>query len=40
MRLAIADVDRGDELRYLGEFPTAEPATRELVARLAAKERG
>jgi transposase len=35
--IAIAEGSRGGEVRYLGEFPTTEAATRKLVAKLAAK---
>jgi len=35
--VAIAEGDRGGEVRYLGEFPTTEVATRKLVAKFAAK---
>jgi transposase len=35
--VAIAEGTRGGEVRYLGEFPTTEAATRKLVAKLAAK---
>jgi transposase len=35
--VAIADGGRGSEVRFLGEFPTTEAATRKLVTRLAAK---
>jgi transposase len=34
---AIAEGGRGSEVRYLGELPTTEAATRKLVAKLAAK---
>ena len=37
--VAIAEGGRGGEVRYLGEFPTTEAATRKLVAKLAAKYR-
>jgi transposase len=35
--VAIAEGGRGGEVRFLGEFPTTEAATRKLVAKLAAK---
>jgi len=35
--VAIADGGRGGEVRYLGEIPNTEAATRKLVAKLAAK---
>jgi hypothetical protein len=35
--VAIAEGGRGGEVRYLGELPTTEAATRKLVAKLAAK---
>jgi len=35
--VAIAEGDRGGEVRYLGEFPTTEVTTRKLVAKFAAK---
>ena len=35
--MAIAEGGRGGEVRYLGELPTTEAATRKLVAKLAAK---
>jgi transposase len=35
--VAIAESGRGGEVRYLGEFPATEAATRKLVAKLAAK---
>jgi transposase len=37
--VAIADGGRGGEVRYLGEFSTAEAAIQKLVAKLAAKYR-
>ena len=37
--VAIAEGGRGGEVRYLGEFPATEAATRKLVAKLAAKYR-
>jgi transposase len=35
--VAIAEGGRGGEVRYFGEFPTTEAATRKLVGKLAAK---
>jgi transposase len=35
--VAIAEVGRGGEVRYFGEIPNTEAATRKLVAKLAAK---
>jgi transposase len=35
--VAIAEGSRGGEVRYLGELPTSEAATRKLVGKLAAK---
>ena len=35
--VAIAQDGRGGEVRYLGEFPATDAATRKLVAKLAAK---
>jgi transposase len=37
--VAIAEGGRSGEVRYLGEFPAAEAATRKLVAKLATKYR-
>jgi transposase len=37
--VAIAEGGRGGEVRYLGEFPATEAATRKLVAKLATKYR-
>jgi transposase len=33
--VAIAEDDRGGEVRYMGEFENTAPATRRLVSRLA-----
>jgi transposase len=35
--VAIAEGGRGGEVRYLGEIPNTETATRKFVAKLAAK---
>ena len=35
--IAVADSGRGGEVRYLGEIPATETATRKLVAKLAAR---
>jgi transposase len=37
--VAIAEGDRGGDVRFLGEFPATEVAMRKLVAKLAAKYR-
>ena len=37
--VAIAEGGRGGEVRYIGEFPATEAATRKLVAKLATKYR-
>jgi len=37
--VAIAEGGRGGEVRYLGEFPATEAATRKLVAKLTTKYR-
>ena len=37
--VAIAQDGRGGEVRYLGEFPATDAATRKLVAKLVAKHR-